>query len=221
VRFEANQVHMGGHTLSFAELVQAAYLARVPLSATGFFRTPGIDYDPEQGRGRPFRYFAYGAAVSEVIVDILTGEYRVTRVDILHDAGRSLNPAIDIGQVEGGYVQGLGWLTMEELHWDAAGRLTTHAPSTYKIPVSGDVPAEFNVRLLESGRNREEVVHRSKAVGEPPLMLAISAYCATKDAIASVGDYRLAARLDTPATPERVLGAVESLRKRLSEIATA
>jgi len=219
VRFEANQVHVGGRTLSFAELVKAAYLARVPLSATGFFRTPGIDYDPEQGRGRPFRYFAYGAAVSEVVVDTLTGEYRVTRVDILHDAGRSLNPAIDIGQVEGGYVQGLGWLTMEELHWDASGRLTTHAPSTYKIPVSGDVPDDFRVKLLESGRNREKVVHRSKAVGEPPLMLAISAYCALKDAIASVGDYRLAPRLDTPATPERVLGAVESLRRRLAAAA--
>ena len=216
VRFDANHVRVGKRKLKFADVVGQAYLARVSLSATGYFRTPNIHYDRENARGRPFRYFAYGAAVSEVIVDTLTGENKLIRADILHDAGKTINPAIDIGQVEGGFVQGMGWLTMEEVCWDDAGRLTTHAPSTYKIPVSSDAPPDLRVTLLESGRNREDVVHRSKAVGEPPLMLAISVFLALKDAIASVGGNQISPRLDAPATPERVLLAVEDLRTRLS-----
>ena len=163
-----------------------AYVARIPLSATGFYKTPKITWDREKATGRPFYYFAYGAACSEVTIDTMTGEMRVDRVDILHDVGKSLNPAIDIGQIEGGFVQGMGWLTTEELVWDSAGRLRTHAPSTYKIPTASDVPADFRVALFESGGNREETIYRSKAVGEPPLMLAISVFSAITDAIASL-----------------------------------
>ena len=219
VVFRANKVKVGRRTLAFEELVWEAYRGRVSLSSTGYFRTPIIHYDRDKARGQPFRYFAYGAAVSEVIIDTLTGENKLLRADILHDAGKSLNPAIDLGQVEGGFVQGMGWLTMEELWWDDAGRLMTHAPSTYKIPVASDVPADFRVELLESGRNRADVVHRSKAVGEPPLMLGISVFHAIKDAIASVGDYRFSPRLDAPATPERILMTAEALRARLSSAA--
>ncbi len=215
VVFAANRVSGGEQSMSFAELAKAAHMERVQLSATGFFRTPDIQYDRETARGRPFRYFAYGAAASEVVIDTLTGENKLLRVDILHDCGKSLNPAIDMGQVEGGFVQGMGRLTMEELWWTEEGKLMTHAPSTYKIPVSSDVPAEFHTELLQSGRNREDVVHRSKAVGEPPLMLAISVFHAIKDAIASVCEHRLCPRLDAPATPERILLTVEELKARL------
>ncbi|MDP6120237.1 MAG: molybdopterin-dependent oxidoreductase, partial [Rhodospirillales bacterium] len=219
VVFRANKVKVGRRNLAFEELVGQAFRARVSLSSTGYFRTPVIHYDRDKARGRPFRYFSYGAAVSEVIIDTLTGENKLLRADILHDAGKSINPAIDLGQVEGGFVQGMGWLTMEELWWDDAGRLMTHAPSTYKIPVASDVPADFRVQLLETGRNRAHVVYRSKAVGEPPLMLGISVFHAIKDAIASVGDYRFSPRLDSPATPERILMTVEALRARLSSSA--
>jgi xanthine dehydrogenase large subunit len=215
--FAAGMVQAGAERLSFVELVQQAYRARVSLSATGYYKTPGIHWDRATGRGHPFYYFAYGAAVSEVTVDTLTGEYRVDRVDILHDAGRSLNPAIDKGQVEGGFIQGMGWLTTEELWWDDKGRLRTHAPSTYKIPACGDCPPIFNVRLAEGIANREPTIHRSKAVGEPPLMLAASVLHALSDAIASVADYRLCPRLDAPATPERVLFTIEALRRRQGE----
>ncbi|HEY9346336.1 MAG TPA: molybdopterin cofactor-binding domain-containing protein, partial [Inquilinus sp.] len=179
--------------------------------AAGFYKTPKIHWDRAAGRGRPFYYFAYGAAVSEVTVDTLTGEYRLDRTDILHDAGQSLNPAIDKGQIEGGFVQGAGWLTMEELWWDAKGRLRTHAPSTYKIPVASDRPKIFNVRLADT-RNHEETIYRSKAVGEPPLMLGVSVLHAISDAVASVADHKVCPRLDPPATPEKVLDAVERLR---------
>ena len=162
--------------------------------------------------GRPFYYYSYGASCSEVAVDTLTGEYRVERVDILHDVGKSLNPALDKGQIEGGFVQGMGWLTTEELWWDRQGRLRTHAPSTYKIPACSDRPRVFNVDLLEDSENREPTVFRSKAVGEPPLMLAISVLHALSDAIASVADHKLCPRLDAPATPERVLMTLERLR---------
>ena len=215
VVFRANEVFIGNESLGFEDLVQRAYLARVSLSSTGFYRTPKIGYDRATWRGRPFFYFAYGAAVSEVLIDTLTGENRVLRVDILHDCGQSLNPAIDRGQIEGGFVQGMGWLTTEELYWDERGALRTHAPSTYKIPVCSDWPRQFNVELLESARNREETVFRSKAVGEPPFMLAISVYQAIKDAVASVGGYRLSPRLRAPATPEAILVSVEDLRDRL------
>ena len=200
--------------MTFPELVRAAYMARVQLSATGFYATPEIHWDRKAGRGNPFYYFAWGAACSEVAIDTLTGEYKVERVDILHDCGTSLNPAIDRGQIEGGFVQGLGWLTTEELVWDKAGRLKTHAPSTYKIPVASDRPRIFNVDLLENSPNAKATIHRSKAVGEPPLMLAISVLHALSDAVASVADYRFCPQLDAPATPERVLMAVEKVRQR-------
>jgi xanthine dehydrogenase large subunit len=190
-------------------------MARISLSATGYYRTPKIHYDRATASGRPFFYFAYGAAASEVLVDTLTGEYKVTRVDILHDAGKSLNPAVDLGQVEGGFIQGMGWLTSEELWFDDKGRLMTHAPSTYKIPACSDRPTDFRMQLLAGAENREETIYRSKAVGEPPLMLAISVFRALSDAIASLAGYRLLPALDAPATPERVLRAIDALRARL------
>lgn len=213
VRFEAGGVRVGAETVPFDALISEAYMARVHLSAAGFYKTPDIHWDREAGKGRPFYYFAYGAAVSEVSVDTLTGEYRIERTDILHDVGKSLNPAIDKGQVEGGFVQGVGWLTTEELWWDDKGRLRTHAPSTYKIPLASDRPRIFNVSLAEWSENKERTIRRSKAVGEPPLMLGISVLEAISMAVASVSGYRECPRLDTPATPERVLMAVERLRE--------
>jgi xanthine dehydrogenase large subunit len=212
VRFEANSVFVGGEVIPFADLIREAYMARVHLSAAGFYKTPKIHWDRATGKGRPFYYYAYGAAVSEVSIDTLTGEYRVDRTDILHDVGRSLNPALDKGQVEGAFVQGMGWLTTEELWWDAEGQLRTHAPSTYKIPLASDRPRVFNVALADWSENRENTIRRSKAVGEPPFMLGISVFEALSMAVASVADYRTCPRLDSPATPERVLMAVEGLR---------
>ena len=179
-----------------------------------YYRTPKIHWDFATNTGRPFYYFVYGAAAAEVAIDTLTGELRVLRAELLQDCGRSLNPAIDLGQIEGAFVQGMGWLTTEELWWDAEGRLRTHGPSTYKIPGSRDVPPIFNARILADAPNREATIFRSKAVGEPPLMLAISVWLAIRDAIASLADYRLAPRLDAPATPERVLAAIDDLRSR-------
>ena len=210
ISFAAGRVHGGAQSMAFAELTQAAWMARISLSATGYYRTPKIAWDREAGRGRPFYYYAWGAAVSEAAVDTFTGENRVLRTDILHDCGRSLNPAIDIGQIEGGFIQGMGWLTTEELWFDEHGRLRTHAPSTYKIPVAGDRP-EMHIALWD-GMNPEDAIYRSKAVGEPPLMLAISAFSAISDAIAAVGDHRIAPQLDAPATPERVLAAIDRVR---------
>lgn len=207
VGFAEGTVTVGSGTLDFAELVQLAWFDRIPLSATGFYKTPKINYDRSTYRGRPFFYFAYGAAVSEVVVDTLTGENRILRVDIVHDCGDSLNPAVDLGQVEGGFVQGAGWVTAEELWWNDAGELQTHAPSTYKIPTCSDLAPEFNVTLLENAANREATIYRSKAVGEPPLMLAISVLHAIRDAIAT--DSNPLPALDTPATPEAVLRAME------------
>ncbi|MFO1038393.1 MAG: xanthine dehydrogenase molybdopterin binding subunit [Geminicoccaceae bacterium] len=204
-------IRVGESEMPFEDLVKKAYYARIQLSATGFYKTPKIHWDRAAGRGRPFYYYAYGAACSEVTVDTLTGEYRVDRVDILHDVGRSLNPAIDLGQIEGGFIQGMGWLTTEELWWDKEGRLRTHAPSTYKIPCCGDRPKDMRIALWD-GANREETIYRSKAVGEPPLMLAVSVLHALSDAVASVSGHRVCPRLDPPATPERVLGAIERLR---------
>lgn len=212
IAFLPGFVRVGNQKIAFADFIDAAYMARVSLSSTGFYKTPKIHWDRKAGKGRPFYYYSYGAAASEVIVDTLTGEYRVERVDVLHDVGSSLNPALDLGQIEGGFVQGMGWLTTEELWWDDQGRLRTHAPSTYKIPACGDRPRIFNVALLEDSPNREETIYRSKAVGEPPLMLAISVLHALSDAVASVADHRLCPRLDAPATPERVLMTIERLR---------
>ena len=200
-------------SIAFAELVMMAFMAREQLWADGFYRTPKINYDPRTLKGRPFYYFSYGAAVSEVGIDTLTGESRLLHVDILHDAGRSLNPAIDIGQIEGGFVQGMGWLTCEQLHWDNAGRLRTHSPSTYKIPTASDIPSHFSVKFWQDD-NREETIFRSKAVGEPPLMLALSVFHAIRDAVAAVADYRLSPRLNAPATPEEILFAVDEIRQR-------
>ena len=211
VTFDYEQVGIGKESRSFPEFIMEAYLARVPLSATGFYRTPKIHYDRKTASGRPFLYFAYGAAVSEVEVDTLTGEHRILRADLLHDVGRSLNPAIDRGQIEGGFVQGAGWLTSEELWWDDEGALRTHAPSTYKIPTGGDLPDIFNVEIWERGRNAEATIHRSKAVGEPPLMLAISVHSAICHAIAGTSDGRKSPPLDAPATPERVLTCIRGL----------
>ncbi len=210
IKFIDNHVQLAKQEISFAALAEQAWLARISLSATGFYRTPKIHYDPETSTGRPFLYFAYGVAVSEVEIDCLTGESRIVRTDILYDAGKSLNPAIDIGQIEGGFVQGAGWLTSEEIWWDSKGRLGTHAPSTYKIPTCGDMPETFNVQLWAKGRNREKTIHRSKAIGEPPLMLAISVHSAINQAIASKLSGDNLPSLNTPATPEAILNCLYS-----------
>jgi xanthine dehydrogenase large subunit len=207
VHIDGGLVRAGERSLTFAELVDAAYHARVQLSATGFYATPKIHYDPRTLSGRPFFYFAYGAAVAEVAIDALTGEHRLLAVDILHDAGRSLNPAIDLGQIEGGFLQGWGWLTLEELCFAAKGRPATPAPSTYKIPTAHDVPRRFDVAFFDRP-NPEDTIHRSKAVGEPPLMLALAGFHALRDAIASLAKEGLRVPLSAPATPERVLAAV-------------
>ncbi|QIJ01919.1 xanthine dehydrogenase molybdopterin binding subunit [Stutzerimonas balearica] len=213
VEFKNGQVRLRDHYISFEELIQQAYFGQVSLSSTGFYRTPKIYYDRSQARGRPFYYFAYGAACSEVIVDTLTGEYKMLRSDILHDVGASLNPAIDIGQVEGGFVQGLGWLTMEELVWNDKGKLMTNGPASYKIPAVADMPLDLRVKLVENRKNPEDTVFHSKAVGEPPFMLGISVWCAIKDAVASLADYKAQPQIDAPATPERVLWGVEQMRR--------
>jgi xanthine dehydrogenase large subunit len=212
ITFASNRIYAGNRSLSFPELVALAYEKRVSLSAAGYYRTPKVNWDFATSTGRPFYYFSYGAAAAEVAVDTLTGESRVLRVELIQDCGRSLNPAIDLGQIEGAFVQGMGWLTTEELWWDAEGRLRTHGPSTYKIPGSRDVPPIFNARILADAPNREATIFHSKAVGEPPLMLAISVWLAIRDAVASLANYRRAPRLDAPATPERVLAAIEEIR---------
>jgi xanthine dehydrogenase large subunit len=206
IEFAGGRVRGGAHEISFDDLASDAWMARISLSATGFYATPKLAWDREAARGRPFYYFGYGAAVSEVAIDTLTGENRLLRVDLLHDVGRSLNPAIDLGQIEGGFVQGAGWLTTEELVWDAAGRLTTHAPSTYKVPTAGDRALDFRMALFSRGENVEPTIFRSKAVGEPPLMLAISVHAALADAVAAARGAFVP--LDAPATPERILMAL-------------
>ncbi|MEO1152820.1 MAG: xanthine dehydrogenase molybdopterin binding subunit [Pseudomonadota bacterium] len=209
VRFAEGQVHVGAEAMPFEMAIKDAYMNRISLSATGFYKTPKIVWDRIKGEGRPFFYFAYGAAATEVVIDTLTGENRILRADILHDCGASLNPALDIGQIEGGYVQGAGWLTTEELVWDETGRLRTHAPSTYKIPACSDRPDVFNVALWD-GANREETIYRSKAVGEPPLMLGISAFSALAQAVSACGPHF--PDLQAPATAEAVLAAVHRAR---------
>ncbi len=210
IRFEDGQVLIGNRSIAFGDLARQAHIARISLSSTGYYATPKITWDRAKAKGRPFFYFAYGAACSEVTIDTLTGEMKVDRVDLLHDVGRSLNPGLDIGQVEGGFVQGMGWLTTEELVYDAHGRLRTHAPSTYKIPCASDVPADFRVKLFESRGNKEDTIYRSKAVGEPPLMLGISVWAAIFDAVAACRPGEIP-KLDAPATPEAILAAVKGL----------
>jgi len=212
IMFASNRIYAGNRSLSFPELAALSHEKRVSLSATGYYRTPKVNWDFATSTGRPFYYFAYGAAAAEVAVDTLTGESRVLRAELVQDCGRSLNPAIDLGQIEGAFVQGMGWLTTEELWWDGEGRLRTHGPSTYKIPGSRDVPPIFNARILDDAPNREATIFHSKAVGEPPLMLAISVWLAIRDAVSSLANYRRAPRLDAPATPERVLAAIEEVR---------
>ncbi|MFT4995085.1 MAG: xanthine dehydrogenase large subunit, partial [Paraglaciecola sp.] len=214
VVFKEQSVYLQEHSLPFVELVQQAYIARISLSASGFYKTPKLNYNRDKAQGRPFFYFAYGASCSEVSVDTLSGEYKVTRVDILHDVGRSLNPAIDIGQIEGGFIQGMGWLTTEELRWDENGKLLSNNPATYKIPAIGDTPDVFNVALYPRD-NDENSIYHSKAVGEPPLMLANSVWCAIKDAVSSLSDYRLDPKLDTPATAEKVLDAIDDITRQV------
>jgi xanthine dehydrogenase large subunit len=212
VRFASGRVEAGGSTLPFADLVRQAYEARVQLWSDGFYATPDVRWDSKTLTGHPFYYFAYGAAVSEVLVDTLTGEWRLLRADILHEAGQSLNPAIDIGQIEGAFIQGMGWLTMEELVWHPkSGALLTHAPSTYKIPTANDCPPLLHTALFNNP-NAQPTIHRSKAVGEPPLLLPFSVLLALRDAISAVGDHRVDPPLRAPATPEAILDAIEAVR---------
>ncbi|MDB5775439.1 MAG: xdhB [Herbaspirillum sp.] len=210
VTFYDNRVHVNGQSLAFGAVVAKAYLARVQLWSDGYYATPGLSWDGPNMTGNPFAYFAYGAAVSEVVIDTLTGEWKLLRADSLYDAGRSLNPAIDIGQVEGAFIQGMGWLTTEQLWWNADGKLMTHAPSTYKIPAVSDCPADFRTKLFDNA-NVADSIHRSKAVGEPPLLLPFSVFFAIRDAIASVGDYRVNPPLNAPATSEEILNAVDAV----------
>jgi len=218
VRFGAGRVHVAGHALPFADVVAQAYLARVQLWSDGFYATPGLRWDRQTMQGHPFYYFAYGAAVSEVLVDTLTGEFRLLRADVLQDAGTSLNPAVDIGQVEGAFIQGMGWLTMEELVWHPAdgspkaGLLLTHAPSTYKIPTANDCPPIFNVKLFDRP-NVQDSIHRSKAVGEPPLLLPFSVFFAIRDAISAAGQHRIDPPLQAPATSESILRAITAVKQ--------
>ena len=213
IEFGAEGVRIANEeALSWQELATAAWVARISLSATGFYKTPDIYYDRENARGRPFLYYANGAAVSEVLIDTLTGESKLLRTDVIHDVGSSINEAIDIGQVEGGFIQGVGWLTTEELKWNTEGRLLTDGPATYKIPAIGDAPAEFNVELLADCPNPAPTVMRSKAVGEPPLMLAFSVWCAIRDAIAATGDYKVFPKLNAPATAEEILRCVDEVK---------
>jgi len=212
VRFANDQVEVNGKTLPFSAVVAQGYLDRVQLWSDGFYATPGLSWDKDKMFGRPFYYFAYGAAVSEVVVDTLTGEWKLLRADILHDAGKSLNPAVDIGQVEGAFIQGMGWLTTEELVWHpTSGKLTTHAPSTYKIPTANDCPPVFNVKLYD-GQNLEDSIHRSKAVGEPPLLLPFSVFFAIRDAVSAAGEHRVDPPLTAPATSEAILRAITAVQ---------
>ena len=209
--FSANKVILDKKEISFKAFIKQAYLARTALSATGFYKTPEIHYNRQKAQGKPFFYYANGAAITEVAIDTLTGETTVLRTDILHDVGDSLNPAIDIGQIEGGYIQGLGWLTSEDLMWDKTGRLGSANPATYKIPTAHDVPEIFNVELLQNTPNVANTIFRSKAVGEPPLMLAISAWCAIRNAISSCLDDDRLIHLKAPATPENIMSALGKL----------
>jgi len=213
--YEKGTVKFKEKSFRFNALIKEAYFNRVSLSSSGFYTTPKIHFDKKSFKGRPFLYFCYGAAVSEVLVDTLTGENKILRVDIIHDAGRAINPAIELGQIEGGFVQGAGWLTMEEVNWKTNGEITTHSPSTYKIPAVNDMPEQFNVEIYKYGKNVENVINKSKTTGEPPLMNAMSVFFAIKDAIASVGDYKIRPTINAPATPEKILMSINSLKAKL------
>ena len=212
VVFAHDLVTLGQHSMPFAELISQAYMGRVQLWSDGFYATPGLSWDRSTLTGNPFQYFAYGAAVAEVLLDTLTGESRCTRADLLYDAGNSLNPAIDIGQVEGGFIQGMGWLTTEQLCWNADGKLTTHAPSTYKIPAISDCPADLRTTLF-ANQNSFDTIYRSKAAGEPPLLMAFSVFFALRDACSAVGEHRYPVPLDAPATGEALCRAMNAVRQ--------
>ena len=212
--YRNGMVKFRGKTFLFNSLVKEAYLNRISLSSSGFYSTPKIHFNNKAFLGRPFLYFCYGASVSEVLVDALTGENKILAVNILHDHGRAINPAIEKGQIEGGFVQGAGWLTIEEVNWKSNGELTTHSPSTYKIPAVNDMPEKFNVKIYKN-LNKENVVNKSKTTGEPPLMLAMSVFFAIKDAIASVGGYTKIPKLNSPATPEAILLSIKDLTNKL------
>ena len=211
--YKNENIYFGNRSFNFKKIIQEAYLNRISLSSSGFYSTPKINFDKKKFKGRPFYYFCYGAAVSEVTIDTLTGENKVDRVDIIHDAGNAINPALELGQIEGGFVQGQGWLTMEEVVWDNDGKLKTFSPSTYKIPAVNDTPNEFNVEIFKNGSNVEKVVNKQKTTGEPPLMLAMSVFFAIKDAIASISHYKKIPELDAPATPEKILMSINKLNK--------
>ncbi len=215
VKYINNKVIFKNKTFKFHDLIMEAYLERVSLSSSGFYKTPKINFNKKDFTGRPFYYFAYGAAVSEIVIDTLTGETKLIRVDILHDVGKSINEAIDIGQIEGGFIQGMGWLTMEEVKWNSDGAITTHSPSTYKIPAVSDMPKEFNVNIYKNGINLEDVVNKSKTTGEPPLMLSMSVFFAIKNAISNLGNYKIPVDLDAPATPEKILLAIKKISKKI------
>ena len=213
INFKNNFILTPDKIYPFHEIVKEAYLERVQLWDSGFYKTPKIHWDRKKAKGKPFYYYSYGAAVSEVTIDILTGEYKVNRVDILHDVGKSLNKTIDIGQIEGGFIQGMGWLTCEELFWDQDGSLKTHAPATYKIPLASDRPEIFNIQIASWSKNSEKTIKRSKAVGEPPFMLAISVHEALQMAVASIADYKVKPKMNAPATPEEVLSSIYDIKK--------
>jgi xanthine dehydrogenase large subunit len=215
VVYKDKYIIFGNQYFEFKKMIQEAYLNRVSLSSSGFYSTPKINFDKRKFKGRPFLYFCYGAAVSEVTIDTLTGENVLERVDIIHDAGKPINPALELGQIEGGFVQGQGWLTIEELNWKPNGQITTFSPSTYKIPAVSDIPKIFNVEIFKQGKNRENVINKSKTTGEPPLMLAMSVFYAIKDAVASVGEYKVIPKLDAPATPEKILMSLNQLKNRI------
>ena len=212
--YEKGMVKFKGKIFKFKKLVKEAYLNRVSLSSSGFYATPKIHFDRKNFKGRPFLYFCYSAAVSEVMIDTLTGENKILRADILHDAGRAINPAIEMGQIEGGYVQGAGWLGSEEVNWKTNGQITTHSPSTYKIPAVSDMPERFNAEIFKRGQNIEKVINKSKTTGEPPLMNAMSVFFAIKNAISSIGNYNINPNLDAPATPEKILLSIKKLKKK-------
>lgn len=213
--YKNERIVFGNQKFEFKKIIQEAYLNRISLSSTGFYSTPKIKFDKKNFRGRPFLYFCYGAAVSEVSIDTLTGENVIERVDIIHDAGKAINPALELGQIEGGFVQGQGWLTIEELNWKPNGQITTVSPSTYKIPAASDVPKKFNVEIFREGVNKEKVVNKAKTTGEPPLMLAMSVFYAIKDAIASVGNYITTPVIDAPATPEKILMSINKMKNKI------
>jgi xanthine dehydrogenase large subunit len=211
--YENGLIKFKGKIFRFNSLIKEAYLNRVSLSSSGFYATPKIHFDKKTFSGRPFLYFCYGASVSEVLVDTLTGENKILRVDIIHDAGKAINPAIELGQIEGGFVQGAGWLTMEEVNWKLNGQLTTHSPSTYKIPAVNDMPEKFNIEIYKYGKNKENVINKSKTTGEPPLMNAMSVFFAIKNAIASIKNHKITPDIDAPATPEKILMSIDKIKK--------